>query len=532
MASSASRIQQGVADVRDEGAGAVNNVTPLVNPHVSMPRPPSTGRKFEFGPFVYLPEQQRLLRGEATVALGNRAMDVLSALVERPGEVLSKDELMARVWPTTIVEEGNLKVHVAALRRALHDGLQDQNYIATVVGRGYRFVAPVLCSRASHDAGTTTTPTDASSTAQSLRPASASVIGRADLIEDVIGQLPSKRLISLVGPGGVGKTVVARAISEELTSRQRMDAAFVDLSSITDERLAISAIVQSAGLLLHPVHARLSLLNQIRDRSMLLVLDGCEGLLHTVASFVEKVVALAAGVMVLVTSREPLLVRGEHVLRMRPLSLPSAGGDFTLADILRHPAAELFVVRARAARLDLPLRDSEAQAISRICRRLDGLPLAIELAAGRVDAFGIHELERILDDGLELLNQGWRTAPGRHQTLEAITDWSYQFLSPPEQALLGRLSVFPWTFTLAAAESIAGGQGVDAVATAGLLANLVAKSLVMAETSSRPAVYRLLETTRCYALKRLEDEHESGLYQARYADYCRQDRVGVASDES
>ena len=395
----------------------MNRATHLIHPRRSMSRSPSIGRRFEFGPFIYLPEQQRLLRGETAVALGNRAMEVLTALVERPGEILSKDELIAHVWPTTVVEESNLKVHVAALRRALHDGLNDQNFIATVVGRGYRFVAPVLRSHSRDVASTSAESMDVSRTASSLRPAAASIIGRGDMI-DVAGQLPSKRFISLIGPGGVGKTVVARAISEQLAIGRRIDVAFVDLSAITDDRLAINAIVQSVGILPHPVHSRLSLLDQIQDRSMLLVLDGGEGLLAAIASFAER--GMSPGVMVLATSREPLFARGEHMLRMHSLSVPGDGGDATLADILRHSATELFVIRARATRLDLALTDREAQAISRICRRLDGLPLAIELAASRIDAFGIHELERALNDGLELLNQGWRTAPGRHQSLDAV----------------------------------------------------------------------------------------------------------------
>jgi predicted ATPase/DNA-binding winged helix-turn-helix (wHTH) protein len=453
-------------------------------------------RAFSFGPFRLLPAQQLLLEGETTVRLGSRALEILIALVERPGELVSKAALMARVWPRTVVEESNLKVHVAALRRALGDGRPGHRYLATVPGRGYRFVARVELSEPANSAVRHTSSLPASST---------HIIGRTDVIDALKRQLPDTRLITTVGPAGIGKTAVAVALAEALTPAYEHGVWFVDLAPVSDAHFVPGAVASALSLTLHSENAVAALGACLREKRMLIVLDSCDHLIEAVAALAEEIIRGAPDVHILATSREPLRARGERVHRLSPLQSPPSSSGLTATEALNYAAVELFVERAAASLEDFQLTDADAPAVADICRKLEGVALAIELAATRIDAFGLRELSALLDDRLRLLNQGRGTAVPRHRSLAAALDWSYDFLPPEERVILRDLSVFPGAFTLESAGALAAGAGLETPQIIDGVANLVGKSLISADITGAVTQYRLLDTTRAYARQKLAE---------------------------
>ena len=476
----------------------------------------SRDRAYSFGPFRLLPSRRLLLEGERTVRLGHRSLEILTALVERPGELVTKSELMARVWPGIFVEEANLRVQITALRKALGDGRPGHRYVTSVSGRGYRFVAPV-------DAGEPV-PADQPPAGQrmhNLPPALMRAIGRADSVDALLRRLPQHRLVSIVGAGGIGKTTVALATAEALTSAYDHGIWFVDLAPLRDPRLVPGTLASALGLTIHSQDIVDGLLAYLRNRQLLILLDNCEHVIGAAAAVAEQIVTGAPGVHILATSREPLRLRQEHVHRLPPLTSPPRGSDPTAAEALGFPAVQLFVERATASREDFELSDAEAPVVSEICRKLDGIALAIELAAARIDAFGIHELSALLNDGFRLMNQGRRTAPARQQTLAATLDWSYQLLSEDERVILRRLAIFAGDFTLESACAVAAGRHIAVPEVVGGVANLVAKSLISADVSGAAVRYRLLDTTRAYAIGKLRDSGEAALVSRAHAEFYR-----------
>jgi predicted ATPase len=263
------------------------------------------------------------------------------------------------------------------------------------------------------------------------------------------------------------------------------------------------------------------LVNFLKHKQMLLVLDSCEHVIEAAAALAEEVLRGAPGVHILATSREPLRAGGERVQRLAPLGLPPDSATLTASTALTFPAVQLFVERAGASLDGFELSDADAPIVANICRSLDGIALAIELAAGRVDAFGIRDLAAHLNDRLRLVTRGRRTALPRHQTLSATLDWSYEFLPEPERALLRRLAVFAGSFTLEAARAVAAGVEIAESEVVDCVANLVAKSLVAADVGGETVRYRLLETTRGYALAKLAESGESSQVARRHAEYFR-----------
>jgi predicted ATPase/DNA-binding winged helix-turn-helix (wHTH) protein len=470
-----------------------------------------------FGPFRLLPAQRLLLEGDTPVRLGSRALEILIALVERPGELVSKGELLSRVWPDTFVEEGNLKVHVAALRRTL-GGSQSSRYLATVPGRGYRFVAPIELAVAGRPPPAHQTAL-ASERAHNLPALPTRTIGRAGTLSALLAQLPQRRFISIVGAGGIGKTTVALAMAEALITAYEDGVRFVDLAPLSDPRFVPSALASALGLAIDD--AVPGLLAFLRDKRMLLVLDNCEHVIEAAAPLAAQIISGTFGVHILATSREPLRAEGERVHRLSPLESPPSSSGLTAAGALGFPAVELFVERAAASLDGFELSDATAPVVADICRKLDGIALAIELAATRIDAFGVRELSALLDDRFRLLAQGKRTALPRHQTLTAALDWSYEHLSEDERVALRRLSVFAGAFTLDSATAVVAGADIDVSRVIEDVAELVAKSLVSADVGGAVVHYRLLNTTRAYALQKLTASGELQQVAQRHAEYHR-----------
>jgi predicted ATPase/DNA-binding winged helix-turn-helix (wHTH) protein len=474
-------------------------------------------REIAFGPFRLQPARQLLLEGEKPVRIGGRALDILIALAERAGELVTKDELVARVWPGLLVEDGNLRSQVALLRKALNDGQSGARYIVAIPGRGYRFVASVAASGRPRSSNATS-PAPAERTQNLPKPLSR-VIGRDDIVSAIRKRLDRRRFITIVGPGGIGKTTVALTTANEAASSYRDGVCFIDLAAVSSS-LAISSVVAAAlGLAVVSDDPTSELMAFLRDRHILLVLDSCEHILEAAGILAEKVLRGAPEAHVLATSREPLRAEGESVHHLAPLETPSEAAGLTAAEALTFPAIALFVDRAASSLDEFELTDQNAAIVAGICRKLDGMALAIELAAGRIDTFGLHGLATQLDDRFRLLMQGRRTALPRHRTLSAALDWSYQFLGPAEQAVLRRLAVFAGGFTLEAAQAVAIESGVGAFDVVGAVADLAAKSLVSVNARSATPIYRLLDTTRAYAAEKLAESAELGATDRRHAEY-------------
>ncbi|RUY11823.1 hypothetical protein EOA25_04940, partial [Mesorhizobium sp. M2A.F.Ca.ET.040.01.1.1] len=411
----------------------------------------SDRRTLSFGPFYLLPARELLVRGAQPVRIGSRALGILVAMAERAGEVVSKRELFDIVWPNTAVEESSLRVHVAALRKALGDGEGDNRYIATIPGRGYRFVAPVATTGepVPRQIDAAARPRSDGKVVAGIR-----IFGRDDFVASLNALLCERRLVSVVGPGGMGKTSVALAVTESVATRYSDGAYIVELARLVDPRLVPTALATALGKPVRSKDATPELLEFLQNKHMLIVLDNCEHLIDAAAELAERITQNTSQVSVLATSREPLRALGETVARLPSLEFPTRLEGLTTAEALSFPATQLFVDRAKATRSDFELDDSTVPFAADICRRLDGIPLAIELAAGRVDAFGMRELASLLDERFRVLNRGRRTALPRQQTLSATFDWSYELLSESEQTVLRRLSVFVGAVTMTPAVAV------------------------------------------------------------------------------
>jgi len=468
---------------------------------------------FVFGPFRLIPAQRLLLDDEKPLRLGSRALDILTTLVEGAGETIHKDRLIARAWPDTIVDDGALRVHIAALRKALGDGRAGGRFIANNPGRGYTFVAPVTRE---HQHSAPATP-DGGTAANNLPVPRTRIVGRDNTVAALAKQLAQRRLLTIVGPGGIGKTTVAVAVAEAVTPDYADGVWFVGLASLPDPDLVPSTVSTVLGISQSGANPISGLAAWLRDKHALIVLDSCEHLIGAVAPLAEAVLRAAPQLRILATSREPLRAEGEWLHRLASLELPSDSVDLSAAEALRYSAVQLFNERAMAAADGFIFDDAKVAAILEICRRLDGVPLALELAAARIDVFGVRELADHLDDRFRVLTSGRRTALPRHQTLGATLDWSYQLLSGAEQTVLRRLAVFAGDFSLDAAATVAGDLPEPLVVDH--VASLVAKSLVAATPRDEIVQYRLLDTTRLYAFDKLRSAGELLETARRHAEY-------------
>jgi predicted ATPase/DNA-binding winged helix-turn-helix (wHTH) protein len=471
-----------------------------------------------FGPFNLVANERLLTKEGIPVELGARAFDILIALISTPNEVVSKKDLMERVWPDVTVEEGSLRFHMTSLRKALGDGKDGARYITTLAGRGYCFVAPVSQASRPPDAAPVVAAT-ANFSHANLPNRLSRMVGRDDDVLKLSAQLTASRFVTIVGAGGVGKTTVAVAVGHHLTEAFTGTELFVDLGMLSDPKLVTPAVASMLGVSVQSDDVQPGLIAYLRDKRILLILDTCEHLVEAVAALATSIMEAAPQVHILATSREALRIEGEHVYRLEALTCPPDALRLTAAALQEFPATRLFVERAVASGAQLDLSDAEASIVADICRKLDGVALAIELAARRVESHGLQQTAMLLDERLTRLWQGSRTAPPRQQTMQATLDWSYGLLSGVERQVLRQLAVFVGHFTLDAALDVVTNAILDRSAVFGAIDSLVAKSMVATRAIGAMVRYRLLDTTRAYALDIKINDLDAADLAARHATY-------------
>ena len=497
------------------------DAAPLIAPNDA---PNAPGESISFGPFRLFPAARAFEKNGVPLALGNRALDILIVLVRRAGEVVSHRELITRVWRGLVVDPSNIRVHITALRRALGDRDGKDRYIANVTGQGYCFVAPVSRETVQGSPKRVAEyPFGAARERLVLPPVLARMVGREETVRVIAADLIGERFVTIIGPGGMGKTTTAVAVAHAMLDEFADAVCFVDIGAVSDPKLVAATVASSLGLTIHTGDVVPTLMECLRTLRILLVLDGCEHLIDAVATLADSSFKETAGVHILATSREALRVEGEHVWWLPPLASPAPGSSLTAAEVITFPAVKLFMERAAASGGRFELNDRTAPIVAGICGRLDGIALAIELAAGRVGSHGITGTEELLNRSLGLDWQGRRTALPRHQTLRALLDWSYGFLEEPEQRVLRSLAVFVGTFALEAAQAVACTESLSEVRIANILDSLVAKSLVYSLITEGSATrYRLLETTRVYVAEKLKESGDASAAAERHARYFRQ----------
>ncbi len=440
------------------------------------------------------------------VKIGGRAFEIIEVLLLASGKAVTKAELMARVWPDAVAGTSALAVHISAIRKALG---ADRSLLETLPGPSYRLLGEWA-----------TTP--APQLHQTRLPNRASrLVGRAAAIVEIQGLLSSCRVVTLVGPGGIGKTSLALEVARNVPPDLGPNTWFIELASLSDPHLLPSAVSGTLGLDHGPEEFSAgSIARAIGNRRLLLLFDNCEHLIDAAAELAETIIKSCPSVCVLATSREPLSIDGECVYEVSGLPVPPPSSD-NPADILQHSAIQLFLLLAQARGPGLPQDAHSLRAVAAICRRLDGIPLAIELAAARSATLGLDAVYARLDDRLQLLGGGKRSAVARQKTLRATFQWSYDLLSSDEKSLLRALAIFAGSFTIEAAAAVSHEDDTLVARVGDRLANLVAKSLVTLIGTSRPSRWRLLETMRSFGLDKLSENGEADVVARRHADYFR-----------
>jgi predicted ATPase/DNA-binding winged helix-turn-helix (wHTH) protein len=473
---------------------------------------------------------RRELRSRGTpVALGNRAFEIVQVLAEARGQLVTKDELMDRIWPRAVVGENTLHVHISAVRKAFGS---DRGMLKTSPGRGYRLVGAWTVQ---HGVAAEMPPLPEPRPQAAERPSTnfpvilTRLVGRSTAVQGVRDLVSAYRVVTLTGPGGIGKTTLAMKAAQGMLADFEHGAWLVELASLSDAALAPSAVAGVLGLKLSGERVTAeSLARGIGDRHLLLLLDNCEHLIDAVAALVEDIMRLCPRATVVATSREIMRIQGESVYRVPALEVPALEQE--APDIvLGHSAVELFVTRVKALDAGFSPQPASLPSIVEICRHLDGIPLAIEFAAARAALVGTEQVAAGLRDRFALLTSGRRTAIPRHRTLRAALDWSYQLLSEEEQRLLRHLAVFPAGFTFEAAQAVGGiGRGGQSIVED--LSSLVSKSLCERVNPTPPTRWRLLETIRAFALEKLAQNGEYPAAAWCHAEHLRDLVSPVAAD--
>jgi non-specific serine/threonine protein kinase len=468
---------------------------------------------YEIGPFRLDAAAGVMTRSGIPMALGPRAVAVLAALVRHSSEYVQKASIIDAAWPDVVVEEANLAVQISAIRRVLSEAPGGERWVETLPRRGYRFVGPVAQVPEDPAQGA-----DRGTVASNLPEPLTSFVGRERELVELKRLLPGKRLLTLVGVGGIGKTRLAIQLASEVVNAYRDGVRLVEFGLINDPSLVPGSVAQALGVKDTPgIPLIQALCEHLRSRKLLLVLDNCEHLLTACATLVESILRCAADLTIIVTSREALRVVGEQTYTLPALSLPDPNASVDM--IGSAESVQLFVERARQQQPGFCLTVDRASAVARLCVRLDGIPLALEFAAARLRSLTLEEIHARLDHRFKLLTDGARTALPRQQTLRATLDWSYGLLSDTEKALLARVSVFAGGWTLDAARRVCILEDVDDWNTLDILTSLVDKSLVLADQRSGATRYRLLETVREYSLDRLREAGQEARWKDRHLAY-------------
>lgn len=455
-------------------------------------------------------ETRTLRCGTERMRIGSRAFDILALLASKRGSLVTKDELIHYVWPKTVVEDNNLQVHLSALRKILGP---DRDLIVTLAGRGYQ-----LASQLAEDLRVATTGTATAAPSDAERaPARASrdkplivdrLFGRDTVISQIAGMLRRDRIVTLVGAGGIGKTCLATNVARQVADQFADGVCFVELAAHSSKEAILTAVADAYGLVsadgaITPAQIATAFIG----RDLLIVLDNAEHVIEAVADLTEVLTRHSADLRVLVTSREPLRIHSESVFQIHPLDVPARNSQSQEA--LSYSAVQLFLHRARALQPRFGRDPACLALVGEVCRRLDGIPLAIELAAARAATLGIDGLHRRLDDRLNLLTGGRRTALPRHQTLRATFDWSYALLNPTARAVFRRCSQFDSTFSIDDACAVSADASITSTQVMASVSDLAEKSLLGVEFIGTSIAYRFPESTRAYGREKLRDEGEA-----------------------
>jgi predicted ATPase/DNA-binding winged helix-turn-helix (wHTH) protein len=487
--------------------------------HPPGDQPSLTGSEWTFGAYVLRESQRRLEREGKPVRLGSRSFDILLQLLRRAGEVVSKDELLASVWAGIVVEEASVRVHMSTLRKALAEAdaadatSSAHEWIASVPLKGYSFTGRVTRRSA------LPAPAPAPATLPAAEPFTppplrlTALVGREADAERLLQALQQRRLVTVVGLGGIGKTSLAirvAGMAQCPAGHTSSATAFADLASLACGDHVLGTLARALGAPLDGSDIFRLLERRLRAQRVLLLVDNCEHVLDTLVPLLARLLSALPGLQVLATSREALRLEGEFVLRLAPLAVPPEP-DVGLQQALQSPAVRLLVERAESAGAPA-FGEAQAAALVQVARQLDGIPLAIELVAGRLGVQSLDDLVLRLDDHLRLYSRGNRSALPRHRTLAAALDWSIALLDPDELRLFRRLSVFRGSFDVEAALSMVADAPDTDLALDALMA-LAGKSLVGFDAANPVSPYRLLDTTRSYAGRLLaeSDEPESVL---------------------
>ena len=458
----------------------------------------------EFGPFRFDWTRRLLTKEGAPVRLGYRALEILLVLIRHAPEAVSKTALCEHVWPGAVTEEGTLRFQISSLRKALGDS--DSRYITTASGKGYCFAAPL--SRppavATGRAGETSDHATVSKVPDTNLPLRlAQIIGREGDLAELSKTLKLNRLVTLVGPGGVGKTRLAVEQGWCVLEDFAAGVWLIDLAPLADQDALASAVATALGVSVTQSEKVVpSIIASLGKMRLLLIFDNCEHLAEEAAMLAKTLLERAPGISILATSQKDLQLAGERVYRLDPLAVPPAG----VPEIGGFTAVELFLERARAADQRFELDAANSAGVGEICRQLDGLPLAIEMAVGRLRILGVEGLRKGLDDRLKLL-KGMRQDSGRHTSLHGMLEWSHGLLTTFDQQVFRRLAIFPSSFTLDAAVAVADGTGAERWDVVDALGRLIDQSLVTLERREPPR-YRMLETLRLYATEKLRETGE------------------------
>ena len=472
----------------------------------------SRGKTASFGVFRLHVTERLLEKNGKPVKIGSRALDILVTLLEHAPAVVSKRELIQRAWGELVVEDVSLRVHVANLRKQLGEAESLGGSITNVPGRGYCFAGQVIWTIAGE------TLRDAPAAPPKLPRPPLLMVGRDDAVRELTSQLKQHRFLSIVGAGGIGKTTVALALAHRMVAEFQGEVHFLDLAPLEDGRMLPRTLASQLGLATLSDNPLPVIFAFLRERRLLLVFDSCEHLIDAVAALTENIFRDTPHIHILATSREAIHAEGEHVHHLPPLACPpETGASPTAAEVLSYSAVQLFVKQVANSGHALEVTDSDAPVLAGICRRLDGIALALELAASRVGVHGILGTASLLDQHFRLLWRGRRTAIPRHQTLSATLDWSYDLLSETEQAVFRRLAIFVSGFSFQAAFEVAA-EGPDPAEFEDILASLVAKSLVTSDVAAAVR-YRLCDTTRTYAWRKLTESREAPTVARRQCEY-------------